>query len=95
MLETTLDELDDAKAAMNCPNCGGLGCELCKHGGNGFADHGRAQGAEGERPEKAEDTKFYDSKVKQEIGKGSAVITGLGGGCEFEGAGWRRDQERG
>ncbi|HEY2826781.1 MAG TPA: hypothetical protein VGJ04_04215 [Pirellulales bacterium] len=77
MLETTLDEIDDAKAAMNCSNCGGVGCELCRKGGNGFADRGRAQGAEGQRPEAAQDTKFYDSKVKQEIGKGAAVITGL------------------
>ena len=28
MLETTLDEIDAAKAAMNCPNCNGQGCEF-------------------------------------------------------------------
>ena len=78
MLEATLDEIADAKAAMNCPNCNGQGCELCQnHGGLNFADHGRAEGAEGERPENPHDTKMYDSKVNQNIGKGSSVITGL------------------
>jgi hypothetical protein len=78
MLETTLDEIADAKAAMNCPNCNGQGCELCQnHGGMNFTDHGRQEGAEGERPENPHDTKMYDSKVNQNIGKGSSVITGL------------------
>jgi len=80
MLEATLDEIADAKAAMNCPNCNGQGCDLCqgdKHG-EGFTDKlSRAAGAEGERPENAHNTKMYDSKVNQNIGKGSSVITGL------------------
>jgi hypothetical protein len=85
MLESTLDEIDDAKAAMNCPNCGGIGCEQCRKGCNSFADHGRAVGAEGQRPETPEGTKFYDSKVKQDIGKGAAVITGLVDGPNAKG----------
>ncbi len=85
MLETTLDEIDDAKAAMNCPNCGGAGCELCRHDANGSIDHGRSVGGEGTRPEAIKDTKFYDSKVKQDIGKGAALITGLVNGPNVKG----------
>jgi hypothetical protein len=85
MLETTLDEIDDAKAAMNGCNCRGLDDEISRRGGNSFADHGRAEGAEGQRPEAGGDTKFYDSKVKQNIGKGAAVITGLVAGPNAKG----------
>jgi hypothetical protein len=78
MLDGALDDIADTKAAMNCPNCNGQGCELCKnHGGMNFADQGRQEGAEGERPENPNNTKMYDSKVNQNIGKGSSVITGL------------------
>jgi hypothetical protein len=78
MLESTLDAIDDAKAAMNCPNCGGAGCELCQKGMLGDSKGlGRQEGAEGERPEQAENTKMYDSRVRQNIGKGSGVVTGL------------------
>lgn len=79
MLEAALDEIDDAKAAMNCQNCNGQGCEFCKGHmlGDHFAESGKQEGAEGPRPERAHDTKMYDSKVNQNIGKGSSVITGL------------------
>jgi hypothetical protein len=79
MLDAALEEIGDAKAAMNCPNCNGQGCELCQGHmfADHFADHGKQEGAEGQRPERAHDTKMYDSKVNQNIGKGSSVITGL------------------
>jgi DNA repair exonuclease SbcCD ATPase subunit len=77
MLETTLDEIDGTKMAMNGMNANGQGMDSDRRGGKSFSDHGLAKGAEGDRPETAQDTKFYDSKVKQDIGKGSAVITGL------------------
>lgn len=78
MLESTLDAIDDAKAAMNCQNCGGAGCEQCQKGMLGDTKGlGRQEGAEGERPEQAENTKMYDSRVRQNIGKGAGVVTGL------------------
>ena len=40
---------------------------------------------EGERPENVHNTKLYDDKVKQNVGKGSAVITGLVDGPNSKG----------
>ncbi len=85
MLDSTLDEIGDAKAAMNCPNCDGAGCELCQHEHNGSIEHGTAVGGEGTRPDAIKDGKFYDSKVKQDIGQGAAVITGLINGPNVKG----------
>ncbi len=86
MLDSTLDEIEDAKAAMNCPNCGGAGCELCQHdANNGSIEHGRSVGGEGNRPDAIKDGKFYDSKVKQDLGQGAAVITGLINGPNVKG----------
>jgi uncharacterized phage infection (PIP) family protein YhgE len=85
MLDSTLDEIGDAKAAMNCPNCDGAGCELCQHEHNGSIEHGTAVGGEGTRPDAIKDGKFYDSKVKQDMGQGAAVITGLINGPNVKG----------
>jgi hypothetical protein len=86
MMSAALDELSDCKNAMACSNCNGEGCELCRgHSGNSFSDHGKANGAEGERPENVHNTKMYDDKVKQNVGKGSAAITGLVDGPNSKG----------
>ncbi len=79
MLDGALSEIDEAKSAMsgsgNCPGGNELGQQ--KNAGISFSDHGKAEGAEGPRPEKAHDTKLYDTKVKQDVGKGSFVVNGL------------------
>ncbi|HEY2883161.1 MAG TPA: hypothetical protein VGJ15_12025, partial [Pirellulales bacterium] len=75
MLDASLAELSECKNGM-CECMSSLDGDG-KKGGKGFADKGRARGAEGERPENANPTKMYDTKVKQEVGKGSSVVTGL------------------
>lgn len=79
LLDEALDQLADAKDAMACKDCNGEGCAACrgrfgKQGnrpGNGL---GRGQG-EGDRPEEETRTGFYDTKVKQQIGRGAATMT--------------------
>ena len=77
MLDQTLDQIAEAKESMCKGNCQGQGeCdkESDKIGDTDFAK-GRG-GASGHRPESPTDTKFYDSNVKQKIGRGSAVVVG-------------------
>jgi hypothetical protein len=76
MIDGALAEIDACKSCMNPGNCNSDGSSM-KPGGFGFADKGKAEGAEGPRPERAHHTKTYDSKVKQDVGKGSFVINGL------------------
>ena len=45
---------------------------------------GGGRGA-GEREEKKSDTEFFDSQVKQNVGKGASVVTGLAGGPNRKG----------
>jgi hypothetical protein len=84
MLDQALDELAEAKNSMDCKNCNGQGCAQCQgHGqgqgqakkqgkpGNGLGK-GRGQG---DRPEHENKTSFYDSNVRQNVGKGGAVVT--------------------
>lgn len=87
MLKEALDELANAKSAMVCPHCDGEGCKECQ--GDQLSEgegsqlsmsrrnapgQGRGRGA-GPRPEEADETGFYDSKVRGKVGRGSAVIT--------------------
>jgi hypothetical protein len=84
MLDEAMEELDDAKDAMNCKECNGEGCAACrgdKMGGMGMG-RGRGQGA---RPEDPHKTGFYDTKVKQKLGKGAAVVTELVDGPNVKG----------
>jgi hypothetical protein len=70
MLEEALDEIGECKDGM----LEGEGKGKGKGDRNG---DGRGEGrGRGDRPEQATDTKFYDSKVKQKIKGGSAVVTG-------------------
>jgi hypothetical protein len=88
MLEDALDQIADAKAAMACKACDGEGCRECQGKGNQpritrFAKGG-GRGA-GEREEKKNETEFYDSQVKQNVGKGASVVTGTAGGPNRKG----------
>jgi len=77
LLNEAMDQLADAKDAMACKECNGEGCGACN--GNGDKPGrgrglGRGQGS-GERPENENKTSTYDTKVKQQTGRGAAVIT--------------------
>ena len=89
MLDNALDQVADAKSAMACKACNGEGCQECQ-GQNGkqfrisrFAK-GAGRGA-GEREERKNDTEFFDSQVKQNVGKGASVVTGLADGPNRKG----------
>ena len=89
LLDDALTQIADAKNAMACKACNGEGCQECQ-GKNGdqlrvsrFAK-GAGRGA-GQREEKKNDTGFYDTQVKQNVGKGASVVTGLAGGPNRKG----------
>jgi hypothetical protein len=92
-LDAAMEELAGARRQMNCDQCGGKGCEkcqgngegMCAGGGKGNKDGKPGQGlgegvGNGARPEAKTDGKFFDSRVRQTVGKGAAQITGLTGG---------------
>ncbi|HEY5312370.1 MAG TPA: hypothetical protein VIK18_07610 [Pirellulales bacterium] len=83
MLNQALDEIADAKDSMTCKGCGGAGCRECQgrgYGqkvGNGLGPgigHGRGQGL---APDEKTDTSSYDTRVRQKVGRGAAVVTDL------------------
>jgi hypothetical protein len=68
---------------MGCKECNGEGCKACQGGGKsnkqgkGGDGLGHAIGGKGDRPENENKTGFYDSQVRQNVGKGTAVVTDL------------------
>ena len=75
-------DLQDAKNGMTGDGMNQLGEDLDQHGhgrtnrtgnGNGL---GRGRG-QGDRPEAPDDTATYNTKVKQQFGKGKAVVEGF------------------
>lgn len=82
MLDAALDQLEMAKDAVGCEDCQGAGCEACqggmKPGANpNFADWARGAGAGGgKRASEKNDTRFRDSRVRQNVTPGAAVVTG-------------------
>jgi len=91
MLDGALDQLAETRDQMNCAQCGGKGCPACQGAGMGAGEGegegdglGRGQG-KGLRPEQKTDTAFYDSQVKQKLGKGSAVVVDMVDGPNVKG----------
>ncbi|MCA9229730.1 MAG: hypothetical protein KDA57_03705 [Planctomycetales bacterium] len=82
MLEMAMDQLQMAKDSMACSQCQGMGCQACQ--GNGMSDQfsenqGNGMGAGrgyGPRPDEKNPTNFRDSRVRQNPGRGAAVIVG-------------------
>ncbi|MGH7134155.1 MAG: hypothetical protein ACREHD_00355 [Pirellulales bacterium] len=76
MLDEAMSELEMAKDSMNCKECGGEGCQACMGRGQGrFPGMGLGRGrGNGPRPEEKTGSQFYDSKVKQQTGKGAALV---------------------
>jgi DNA repair exonuclease SbcCD ATPase subunit len=89
-LETALDELADCKNAMACQECDGEGCAACE-GNRPSSRWSRSKNAKGqgigagEREESKTRTNFFDSQVKQNVGKGASVVTGLADGPNRKG----------
>lgn len=86
LLDEALEQLADAKESMMCKQCNGQGCEACRgrfgdRFGNGL---GRGQG-QGDRPEEETPTGFYDTKVKQQTGRGAATVVGQVEGPNVQG----------
>jgi hypothetical protein len=80
MLEQAMAQIEDAKQAMAVAEQmmdGGMGGDEFGMGDAEFGDPGmglgRGQGR-GDRPEEEDDTGFYDSTVKQKVGRGSVQI---------------------
>ncbi len=82
MLDGALDQIAQAKDAMNCKQCGGKGCRQCRGGlgqGDGNRKNGRGLGkgrGVGDRPEEENDTGGYRARVPGRVGPGKAVIIG-------------------
>jgi hypothetical protein len=87
MLDGALDQIADAKNAMNCGQCGGKGCGACqgqqpgmglgKGEGQGPPGPGMGEGqGAGWRPEKKTDTAAYDTRIPADPGPGAAVKVG-------------------
>ena len=88
MLDEAMSELEMAKDSINCKECNGQGCQACM-GGQGMSRRpgmgmGRGRG-NGARPEEKTDARFYDTKVKQQIGKGGAVVVDFVNGPNMKG----------
>jgi hypothetical protein len=85
MLDQAVHEIADAKDGMACKNCGGEGCHACQgqehRNGPGW---GRGQGR-GVPPDKEIDTSAYDTRVRQKVGRGAAVVTDLVAGPNARG----------
>jgi hypothetical protein len=90
-LDEALSDMAQAKDSMACEECDGQGCKACMGEGSEFwnarrggleAGRGIGGGAPGERKS---ETSFYDSQVKQEVGKGPSIVTGIAGGPNRKG----------
>lgn len=72
LINEAVDQMAQGRNQMNCPNCGGAGCEACEGDGDGLG-RGRGKGA---RPEAQDDVKHYDTKASVKTGKGAASVVG-------------------
>jgi hypothetical protein len=82
LIDQALDELAEAKNSMACKNCKGEGCEQCegreqKQGHNQNKPSNRIGKGRGQwnRSDKENKGSYYDSNVRQNVGKGAAVVT--------------------
>jgi hypothetical protein len=88
MLDEAMNDLEMAKDSMNCKECGGEGCQACMGMQNRFGRPGMGLGrgrGTGPRPEEKTDSKFYDTKVKQQTGKGAALVVDFVDGPNMKG----------
>lgn len=82
-LDEALEQLEDAKNAMNCDKCNGKGCKHCQGKGQGDGENdgppgeglGKGQG-KGARPEEENDTKSYKARERGKVDKGKSERIG-------------------
>jgi hypothetical protein len=91
MLDDAMQQLAQARERMGCKKCGGAGCAECQGNLEGPGGLGRGAGA---RPEKKTDTRFYDSRIKQKIGQGSAEVVDMVDGPNVKGDVRRQIQDQ-
>jgi len=96
-LQEILDQLADAKDAMNCEKCNGAGCAECqgdgdkdgkgknKGKGKGKGDGDSKGQGEGDRPEEQTDTSKYNTRVAADPKAGQSVRIGDAGGANKAG----------
>ena len=92
MLDDVLDQIAQARDAMNCSECGGEGCSACQGMGMGYGFREGSPGMGlgpgrgfGDRPEAETDSNFYNSRVRGEVRRGKAVVVGTAGGRNVAG----------
>jgi len=95
MLDAAMGQLEMAKDAMGCEDCGGEGCAACQGNlaGMGFGNQmnrfpgmgmGEGRGI-GPRPEERNPTNTRDTRVRQTPRKGAAVFGGMVDGPNIKG----------
>ena len=75
---------------MGCKECNGEGCQACNGGagnkmGKGGNGMGPGMGGFGPRPDEKNKVATRDSQVKQNTGKGAAVVVGEADGPNLRG----------
>ena len=86
-LEEMMDNLQDAKKSSGCSECNGAGCAKCnsdKVGKDSKNAKGGGKGA-GDREEKENDVKNFDSQVRDQMRKGETTFGGKVGGPNRKG----------
>lgn len=86
-LEELMDNLQDAKKSSGCSECNGAGCAKCnsdKVGKDSKNAKGGGKGA-GDREEKENDVKNFDSQVRDQMRKGETTFGGKVGGPNRKG----------
>ncbi|QDS97486.1 hypothetical protein [Adhaeretor mobilis] len=92
LLDAMMDDLQMAKDALGCQQCQGEGCQECNGGGGEGGENpqdsqnanGKGPGG-GTRPDTKNDVRFRDSRVRQNVGKGAAVLAGEADGPNIRG----------
>lgn len=90
LLDRAMDEIADAKDALNCKECNGQGCKSClgdmrmQTRQRGGSKAGRGRGA-GNEPDEGSPTQTYDSAVKLKNGRGQATVIGEAEGANRKG----------
>lgn len=91
-LDELMDEIADAKSAMNCTQCNGEGCPQCQGSGMQTDEFGKNPGSgmgpgrgKGDRPEEESKTGRYRTRVGAVPRQGEAVRIGDAGGANVSG----------
>jgi hypothetical protein len=99
MLDEAMQQINEARQRMNCPNCRGAGCRECQPSDAVVAIERRSQTTDGDRPghqpdprhatrsgaKQTIDARFYDSQVKPQVGQGTGTVTSLVEGANDRG----------